>query len=148
MPVILIVAVLAVLLLSHRADASTAGGYGGANQAPPPAFGPSTGKAAQWRPPTDIVITRLDPIAAGQNRYGGNEADPRIAGGCWLNPGQSPPNQCCYDLATSKTTCDRPVDCNGGPCHTYNFTTPGTVPPPPPPPTLAAASWTGVSHFN
>lgn len=165
MPIVLLIAVLAVLFFSRKAQGAE-GGYGTANQAPPK-LGPSTGTAAQWVPPTDVTVTGLVGYQPGQNHYGGNEADPRIAGGSWWNPATQ--SQCTYDpkggpAGTGATSCVSSQD----PCQAGGWMLPvyqaagicpkdiGPPPPPPPPTTLVAPpppppptfqALSGAGHF-
>jgi len=146
MPIVLLLILVVLVFAAKPAQAAgptgAAGGFGGANQAPPaPArtLGPSTGKPQNWIPPTDIVIENLQPVAPGENKYGGNEADPRIAGGTWYDPKTQ--SRCTYDRVKMSTSCVTDQDpCTPGGWQLAVFQAAGlcprdlTPPPPPPPP--------------
>jgi hypothetical protein len=103
MPVILIVAVLVVLFLTSRSHAGTAAGYGGANQAPPPALdrtSPAPLDRSGGQLGVDAVTGR--PFAAGSTFS-------QIAGG---------------HLPFT-------IGAAAGAVRSYGFTQPGQAPPPP-----------------
>ena len=104
MPIILIIAVLAVLFLSRRADASTGGGYGEARESSP--SGPSS-------PSTLDGFFEAHPAPTAPGKYTVYDA-----------AGQPTP-------ATVSVAPDGSSRLKIG---WFSHTVPGTVPPPPPPP--------------
>jgi hypothetical protein len=104
MPIILIVAVLALLFLSRRADASTGGGYGDARQSDP--NGPSS------------------PVTVGE--YFETHPPPTAPGKYTIYDSAGQPTPATVNVAPSGAATVK--------IWKYSHTVPGTVPPPPPPP--------------
>jgi hypothetical protein len=120
MPIILILAVLAVLLLSHRAEVGPEVGYGGANQAPPPSFSPGN-TPSQNQGIVDAFTARNAPTAPGTFQvYVDGQPTPYRA--------TVSPTGCTSYKVLGKTVYS-PAGCNLG-----GASQPGLVPPPPPPP--------------
>ena len=149
LPIVLL-AVLVLYFMAKPAPSTAGGATVGMAMAAPPApartLGPSTGKVANWVPPTDIVIQQLRQIAPGQNTYGGNEADPRVVGGAWYDPKTQ--STCTYDPVAMNTSCVS----SGDPCQATSIELaayqalgicPSSVAPPPPPPPPPASTIIG-----
>jgi hypothetical protein len=133
LPLIIVAALVVLVLLGKQ---SKAAGSSSATVTAP--TGPSTPNGS-WNPaevPTYIHPYAVDPVGTGT--YGGNEADPRIAGGSWFDDRFG--GRCTYDpkggpSGQGATTCDKPIPCEvAGTCW-QNLTNPfKALGPPPPPP--------------
>lgn len=139
MPVILLLAVLAVVFLSSR-KAPASGGYGGANQAPPQDYGSPAISSTGF---VDRSGGRLGIDAVTGLPFAADSTFGRIAAG------QIPFH---VDYGTGSTLR------LSAPVSTLHFTSPGQVPPPPPapartdggapppPPTFTAQKFSGFTH--